>query len=111
MLRHQPLLLTILTTISFLLILAYCLLRSRFLKWEPYALSLILGGALGNLVDRILWGKVTDFFDVVIIHYPIFNLADSFIFCGVLLLLYTHLRPQPQAIAAPRPATQPNEHV
>jgi len=45
------------------------------------ALSLILGGALGNLIDRIAKGTVTDFIDPT--HYPAFNLADSAIVCGV----------------------------
>ena len=53
-------------------------------------LSILLSGALGNLVDRALFGHVIDFIDL---HYegfywPIFNLADSFIFVGVALLLF-----------------------
>lgn len=55
------------------------------------ALSLILAGAFGNMIDRILNGFVIDFIDV---HYagfnfPIFNLADSFIFIGVILFIYS----------------------
>ncbi len=51
-------------------------------------ISLILGGALGNLVDRILKGGVTDFFDVYIGSYdfPVFNIADSFVVIGSILL-------------------------
>lgn len=49
------------------------------------ALGLVLGGALGNLADRVRMGYVTDFIDL---HWwPVFNLADSSIFIGVLLLL------------------------
>ena len=53
------------------------------------ALSLILGGALGNLVDRIFLGHVIDFIDVYYTHYhwPAFNLADSAICVGAFLLL------------------------
>jgi len=53
------------------------------------ALSLILGGALGNLWDRLSDGKVTDFIDFYIgsHHWPPFNLADSGIVIGALLLL------------------------
>jgi len=52
------------------------------------ALSLILGGALGNAWDRIQYGMVTDFLEVYIVHYhwPDFNVADSAIVCGGLLL-------------------------
>jgi signal peptidase II len=53
-------------------------------------LSLLLGGAIGNLVDRVLYGYVVDF---ILLHYrgwsyPAFNIADSAITCGVALLLF-----------------------
>ncbi len=54
------------------------------------ALSLILGGAIGNLIDRLRLGAVTDFIDPT--HYPAFNLADSSIVCGVVLLGYLAFR-------------------
>jgi len=49
------------------------------------ALSAILGGALGNLIDRLRLGAVTDFIDPA--YYPAFNIADSAIVCGVIALL------------------------
>ncbi len=53
------------------------------------ALSLVLGGAVGNLVDRVLYGYVIDFIDVYYAswHWPTFNLADSSITLGAALLL------------------------
>jgi len=53
------------------------------------ALSLVIGGAVGNLIDRIINGYVVDFIDVFYQdhHWPAFNLADSAITCGVILLL------------------------
>jgi signal peptidase II len=54
------------------------------------ALSFILGGAIGNLVDRVAYGEVIDFFDFYLgrYHWPAFNVADSFITLGVLITLY-----------------------
>lgn len=58
-------------------------------KLTAAALGLIIGGAVGNLVDRINHGYVVDFIDVYYRdwHWPAFNLADSAITCGVALLL------------------------
>lgn len=66
------------------------------------ALSLILGGALGNLWDRLAFGKVTDFLDfyVGIHHWPPFNVADSAIVAGALLLMLRMLRKERHAEAA-----------
>jgi signal peptidase II len=58
--------------------------RSRLVR---IALPLLMGGAVGNLIDRLLYGKVVDFFDVRIINYPIFNIADSAIVAAVILIL------------------------
>ena len=56
---------------------------------EKVAYSLILGGAIGNFINRIVCGYVTDFIDLNIFgyNYPIFNLADTFIVIGVILLM------------------------
>ncbi len=53
------------------------------------ALALILGGAIGNLIDRFLYGKVIDFVEVEVAnaHWPIFNLADAAVTVGTALLL------------------------
>lgn len=53
------------------------------------SLSLVLGGAAGNLIDRVRWGEVIDFIDLHWYHYhwPAFNIADSAITIGVILLL------------------------
>jgi signal peptidase II len=60
---------------------------------EKIAYSLVLGGAIGNFIDRIIYRGVIDFISVKIFgyDYPIFNLADSFIVIGVIILLiYTY---------------------
>ncbi len=59
-----------------------------------FALSLILGGAIGNVIDRVLDGAVLDFLDfhVAGYHWPAFNVADSAITCGAALLVWDGLR-------------------
>jgi len=60
------------------------------------ALGLILGGAIGNLIDRIWIGEVVDFLDFHAgnWHWPAFNLADSAITCGAALLIWDGFRPR-----------------
>lgn len=65
--------------------------------------ALILGGALGNVFDRIVWGHVTDFLDFYIgsYHWPAFNVADSAVVIGSALLFIEALRPGRQAANVP----------
>jgi signal peptidase II len=71
----------------------------RHLTVTSIALALILGGAFGNLYDRIVYHYVVDFLEVHIVHYhwPDFNLADSCIVIGACLLLIEIFRPQTKA--------------
>ena len=71
----------------------------RTLTLTSVALALILGGALGNLYDRIRFHHVVDFLAVKIVHYnwPDFNVADSSIVIGACLLLLEIFRPQHHA--------------
>lgn len=64
---------------------------------EAMGWALVLGGALGNVIDRVLYGYVIDFLDVYYQdwHWPAFNVADSAISLGVVLLLIDSLRPRP----------------
>lgn len=62
-----------------------------------WALSFIAGGALGNLIDRIRLGYVVDMICVEFIDFPVFNIADSFVVCGaILLVIYTFFFDKPQ---------------
>ncbi len=70
----------------------------RAFTMSGLALALILGGALGNLYDRIWLHYVVDFLEVHILHYhwPDFNVADSAIVVGACLLILEIFRPQPR---------------
>ncbi|OUR83197.1 signal peptidase II [Cycloclasticus sp. 46_120_T64] len=65
-------------------------------RWMAVTLSLILGGAIGNVIDRISYGYVIDFIDVYYQtwHWPVFNIADCAISVGVLMMLIDTFRPQ-----------------
>lgn len=53
--------------------------------------GLVLGGALGNLFDRIIYGFVVDFIRFEPINFPVFNLADAFITIGTIIIFYYYL--------------------
>ena len=71
------------------LVVLICMANSKSILLT-LALALIFGGAMGNVIDRILHGGVMDFLDFHIAnyHWPAFNLADSFVFLGVLLMIF-----------------------
>jgi len=73
---------------AIILLLIYWLKKATA-RLPVIGFSLVIGGALGNLIDRVYRGAVADFFDFYINnwHWPAFNLADSFIFIGVALLI------------------------
>ncbi|AME09524.1 MULTISPECIES: signal peptidase II [Gemella] len=81
----------IVTTLIFLIILFYYIYKQRekITKFDILTFSLIVGGAIGNFIDRIIRHEVVDFLDFELFGYnfPIFNLADTFICVGVLFLL------------------------
>jgi signal peptidase II len=62
-------------------------------KSERFAFAMIIGGAVGNMIDRLRLGKVIDFLDFYIhtYHWPAFNFADAMICIGVFLLLWSQL--------------------
>jgi len=74
--------------------IVWLLRKSQNDKLLCLALSLILGGALGNVLDRIMYGAVVDFIDLHCAnwHWPAFNIADSAIFIGATLIIWGELR-------------------
>lgn len=72
----------------------YFMRRNAGQKLFCWAFSLILGGAIGNLIDRIMYGHVIDFIDFYIgkWHWPAFNVADSAITIGAILFILDELR-------------------
>jgi signal peptidase II len=86
-------------------VLAWLLITSQTGSHLAIAgLALLLGGAMGNVTDRLLHGAVTDFFEVWFgsYHYPAFNVADSAIAIGAALILFDILFGKRQEDAQPR---------
>lgn len=86
-----------------LLLVGGILWRStRMDRWTYMGLALILGGAAGNLFDRVVWGRVTDFLEFYIgnLHWPTFNVADACIVIGSCLLLLELLKTRRQPAGA-----------
>jgi signal peptidase II len=87
-------------TLAAALVIFIVLLRfGNRITLTTVALALILGGALGNVHDRIVYGSVVDFIEVHIFtyHWPDFNVADSSVVIGACLLFLDSLRPQRKA--------------
>lgn len=83
--------LIIITIVVLVIIFNYIKKNKITRKVELVSFSLVVGGSLGNLIDRIIHGYVIDFIDMKIFGYdfPVFNIADSFITIGVILLILT----------------------
>lgn len=84
-----PPFLLILLTLVILGILSWAMIKESLLEWEEVGVVFIFSGALGNLIDRVFLGSVTDF--IKILGFPIFNFADIWITAGIVILLWYEL--------------------
>ncbi|MBD1924036.1 lipoprotein signal peptidase [Microcoleus sp. FACHB-831] len=73
-----------------LALIAFALFGPAFNRWEQLGYGFILGGALGNGIDRFIDGRVVDFLDFRLIQFPVFNFADVFINVGIACWLIAH---------------------
>ena len=76
------------------IILLLYMLNKSTIKYSHITTALIVGGAIGNIIDRITHGAVVDFIDFHYLgyHFPAFNIADTSICCGVALMIYLEFR-------------------
>ena len=90
-LQNQRWLFLILTPLIVAAIIFVLYKKRIYSKIGRIGLYLVLAGALGNLIDRIWHGFVVDLFDFRLIHFPVFNVADIYVVCGVVLFFYYYL--------------------
>jgi len=115
----RTLLLTLLPVLAIALVFFYMTRSSEDDRVTLFGLALVLGGAVGNLIDRLFRGEVVDFLDVYTssprlaglliehfgtAHWPTFNIADSAIVCGAVVLVLSIIRPHRPS--APADASQ-----
>lgn len=83
----QVIAVAIFLALLFVYIQRYYLNHRQTAGLEQFGMSIVIGAALGNLLERLCYGKVTDFFQFTFINFPVFNLADVFIDTGIVLVL------------------------
>ncbi|MBY7143706.1 signal peptidase II [Virgibacillus sp. NKC19-3] len=88
-LEGQMLIFYLVTVIVVIGIIYYMQAYAKKNRGLAISLSLVLGGAIGNFIDRLFHQEVVDFFDFIIFHYnfPIFNIADAALTVGVIFIL------------------------
>lgn len=86
------------STLVLITIVGYLYRKRPSAAWLVCGMALVTAGAAGNLIDRSLTGRVTDFVDFSLIHFPVFNVADSAIVIGVgMLIVWILFGPEPGA--------------
>ena len=106
---YKPILVTLLSVVALGAVAVYAIRTPSYERLSHFGLAFILGGAAGNIIDRIRLGYVVDFLDVFYrgSHWPAFNVADAAICTGVgLLLLDTLLHREPKDATAPSSAPE-----
>ena len=93
-LSGKQLLLILFTVIVIVWLVIYLYKKKTYTRIEKIGYSLLLGGAVGNLIDRVVYGYVIDYLNFYIFNYnyPIFNIADSCIVIGIMLLFISSWR-------------------
>ena len=84
-----------------LVLIALALFGPTLNLWDQLGYGLILGGAMGNGIDRFVLGYVVDFLDFRLINFAVFNVADSFISIGIVCLLIASFQKTPTSTDRP----------
>ena len=99
MMKDKRWLFIIVSTVAIIVMLALLIIKHKeFGILSGAALAMIIGGGIGNQIDRIAKGYVVDFFEFEFISFPVFNVADSFITVGAVLMVVFVLVEEIQSI-------------
>lgn len=89
MMKDQRWLFMVVSTVAIIALLIYLFRKKTQSKLENLAIAFIVGGGIGNMIDRVVLGYVVDMIDFRLINFAVFNVADSFVCVGAgLLMLY-----------------------
>ena len=91
LLKNQSMFLAFMSLIVSVLIIIYLALKPTFTKLQGLGLAFLLGGTLGNGLDRWILGYVNDFLELIVIQFPVFNFADLSINIGVICIILNNL--------------------
>lgn len=82
---------TIIVTAAILIYIKKYMPKTKEYRLVKFALTLILAGAWGNVIDRMFRGYVVDYFETVFIRWPVFNVADIYVVVGTIILAYAFI--------------------
>ena len=89
MLKDHRWVFMVFSTISIIALIVYLFRFRPQSRWMQVSMAFIIGGGIGNMIDRILLGYVIDFLDFTLINFAVFNVADSFVCIGAgMMILY-----------------------
>ena len=87
--QGQGIIFVVIAVVIVVAIVAWMLMGKSENKLELFSLSLIAAGGIGNMIDRLTTGYVVDFIQFTFVNFPVFNVADMCVTCGVVLLIIT----------------------
>ena len=87
MLKDHRWVFMVFSTIAIVALIVYLFRFRPESRWMQVAMAMIIGGGIGNMIDRVLLGYVVDFIDFTLINFAVFNVADSFVCVGAGIMI------------------------
>lgn len=87
MLKDHRWVFMVFSTIAIVALIVYLFRFRPESRWMQVAMAMIIGGGIGNMIDRVLLGYVVDFIDFTLINFAVFNVADSFVCIGAGIMI------------------------